>query len=208
MSVVKKFSKNKKTCQVTFTLPKEAITGAKEVLLVGEFNNWNIEEGIAMVDKKDEYKTMVTLEAGRNYEYRFLIDGQKWENDWNAEAYVPNTFGTENSVVTLPIATTAKKTTKAKAKTKKVTATPTTKDNLKKIEGIGPKIEKLLNAEGIMTFADLANTKIAVLRKVLADAGSRYKMHDPKTWAKQSKMAAKGDWDQLTEWQGELKGGK
>jgi len=65
-----------------------------------------------------------------------------------------------------------------------------------------------LNAAGIITFADLAKAPIKTLKKVLADAGNRFKMHDPKTWSAQAKLAAKGDWDKLKAWQGELKGGK
>ena len=79
---------------------------------------------------------------------------------------------------------------------------------MKKVEGNGPKIAGLLNAAGIITFADLAKAPIKTLKKVLADAGKRFKMHDPKTWAAQAELAAKGDWDKLKAWQGELKGGK
>jgi len=79
---------------------------------------------------------------------------------------------------------------------------------LKKVEGIGPKIASLLNDAGIITFADLSKAPIKKLRTVLEDAGSRFRMHDPKTWAAQAKMAAKGNWDKLKAWQGELKGGK
>ena len=81
-------------------------------------------------------------------------------------------------------------------------------DDLKKIEGIGPKIAGLLNADGIKTFADLAKAKKTTLKAVLANAGPRFKMHDPGTWAQQAKLAAKGDWDKLTKLQDELKGGK
>ena len=79
---------------------------------------------------------------------------------------------------------------------------------MKKIEGVGLKIESLLHAKGILTFADLSKAKKATLTGVLADAGARFKMHDPTTWAKQAKLAAAGDWEKLAKWQDELKGGK
>ena len=67
---------------------------------------------------------------------------------------------------------------------------------------------KLLNAKDIKTFTDLAKAKKTLLKGILAEAGSRFKMHDPATWAEQAKLAAKGDWDKLTKLQDELKGGK
>ena len=82
------------------------------------------------------------------------------------------------------------------------------KDDLKKIEGIGPKIEELLNAEGIRTFQDLAAAAYERLKDILTAAGNRYKMHDPATWAQQSQMAADGNWTDLKKWQDELSGGK
>ncbi len=93
----------------------------------------------------------------------------------------------------------AKKATKAKADGD---------DDFKKIEGIGPKISELLKNAGIPTFDDLAKTDVEKIKGILAEAGSRYKMHDPTTWSKQAELAAKGDWDALKKWQDELDGGK
>ena len=64
-------------------------------------------------------------------------------------------------------------------------------DDLKKVNGIGPKMEIILNAKGIKTYKQLAATKITVLREILTEAGPRYRMLDPKTWAKQSATLAK-----------------
>ena len=82
------------------------------------------------------------------------------------------------------------------------------KDNLKKIEGIGPKIEQLLYKAGIFTFQDLSNSKKSTLSNILLNAGNRYKMHDPSTWAEQADLAANGDWEKLKILQDELDGGK
>jgi small subunit ribosomal protein S1 len=81
-------------------------------------------------------------------------------------------------------------------------------DDLKKIEGIGPKIEELLHNAGIVTFADLAKADLTAIKEILNEAGSRYQMHDPTSWPMQSEMAASGEWDKLKEWQDNAKGGK
>lgn len=82
------------------------------------------------------------------------------------------------------------------------------KDNLTRIEGIGPKIEELLHAAGINTFANLGAASADDIRKILAGAGGRFAAHDPETWPQQSQMAADGKWDELEKWQDELDGGK
>ncbi len=81
------------------------------------------------------------------------------------------------------------------------------KDDLTKVEGIGPKIKGLLNNDGIWSFKQLSEAVVSRLQKILDDAGSRYRVHNPKTWADQAKMAAEGKWDELKKWQDELKGG-
>ncbi len=81
-------------------------------------------------------------------------------------------------------------------------------DDLKKIEGIGPKISELLQNGGIKTFAQLADAEVGKLKEILEAAGSRYKMHDPTTWPQQSALAAAGKWDELKVLQDELQGGK
>ena len=93
-------------------------------------------------------------------------------------------------------------------KTKITTVSKKAKDNLQKIEGIGPKIAELLTKAGIKTFTDLSAAKKTTLKSILEAAGSRYKMHDPSTWAKQAKLAAKGKWDKLATLQDELSGGR
>ncbi len=81
-------------------------------------------------------------------------------------------------------------------------------DDLKKIEGIGPKIAEHLNNAGINTFQELADSSVDALKEILENAGPRYKMHDPTTWPQQAGIAASGDWDKLKALQDELNGGK
>lgn len=125
----------------------------------------------------------------------------------------PTAFCAQNVVVEEPEDKTSKpkKAPPAKKpkKTKK-TKPPTSgkKDDLKVVEGIGPKIEQLLYKADIKTYAELGAARIGTLRKILSDAGNRYAIHDPKTWARQAKLAAAGNWDKLKAWQDELKGGK
>ncbi len=87
-------------------------------------------------------------------------------------------------------------------------APPSLKDDLKKIEGIGPKIEGLLNEGGIKTWRQLAKADVAAIKRILEAAGPRYQMHDPGSWPRQSKLAADGDWETLNKLQDELQGGK
>ena len=82
------------------------------------------------------------------------------------------------------------------------------KDDLRIIEGIGPKMATILNDAGIKTFKQLANAKVTTLKEILAAAGPRYNMHNPTTWGKQAKLAAAGRMAELKKLQKELKGGK
>ncbi len=84
----------------------------------------------------------------------------------------------------------------------------TVADDLKKIEGIGPKIEEIINKAGVLTFKQLAETPSETIKSWLEAAGSNFASHDPGTWPKQSEMAANGQWDELKTWQDELDGGK
>ena len=81
------------------------------------------------------------------------------------------------------------------------------KDDLKKVEGIGPKIEELCNGIGIYTWRQLADTSVETLQKMLDDAGPRFQIANPGTWPKQAEMAANGEWDKLQEYQDFLDGG-
>lgn len=223
--LTKQYSKSGAKCKVTFTLPLEAITGAKKVNLIGDFNEWNPTLAIPMKKQKDQYKITLELPTGRDYQFRYIGDNGKWENDWAADSYIYSTIANvDNSVLSLEevirfsvkgkvdINANSISDTKSKssgtAKTLSSTSNTTTKDDLKKIEGIGPKLAEILNASGITTFASLAASEVTELEAILEKAGNRYKMHNPTTWGEQATFAAKGDWDQLKKLQAELNGGK
>lgn len=89
----------RKTVKVVFTLP--AAIYADEVALCGEFNNWRYDDIKLARDRSGDWHTTVALEPGRAYRYRFLLDGQRWENAWNADQYLPNPYGGDDSVLVL-----------------------------------------------------------------------------------------------------------
>lgn len=93
-------------------------------------------------------------------------------------------------------------------KAKIAKAQPPQPDNLKRIEGIGPKIAEVLKAANIDSFAKLAAMTPDQIKDLLNAAGDRFSFQDPATWPAQADLAAQGEWDKLKKWQDELKGGK
>ena len=80
------------------------------------------------------------------------------------------------------------------------------KQDLGKIEGIGPKISEVLASSGILTYADLAEASQDKLKEALAKGGDAFKMHDPTTWTAQAKLADQGKWNELQKMQDDLNG--
>ena len=86
---------------------------------------------------------------------------------------------------------------------------PAGPDDLKRIEGIGPKIAGLLQAAGINTYAQLADTDVDRLKQILEESDPKLlQLADPSTWPRQAKLASTGKWEALEKWQDRLKGGK
>jgi chromosome segregation ATPase len=86
--------------------------------------------------------------------------------------------------------------------------TSATPDDLRKIEGIGPKIARILNDSEILTFSQLSQTEVGRLKEILNAAGPNYRLADPTSWPDQAALAAKNDWEALEKLQGELTGGR
>ncbi len=100
MSIEKKYLKSKPVCKVKFIAPAELTAAAKSVTLAGDFNEWNMAETKLRKQKTGMYATTINLEVGQEYQYRYVIDGERWENDYVADKYVPSNISTEeNSVV-------------------------------------------------------------------------------------------------------------
>jgi len=201
--------------KVTFVLSPETVAGAKEGLLLGEFNHWAPEKGYSLKKSKDGgLSVTISLEAGRSYQYRYLLSDGRWVNDNNAIRYVyDDRVMVDNCLIAVSddgeVVESAKKPAAKKAPAKKA-AMPVASgpDDLTLVEGIGKKIAEILAANGVTSFDELSKQKVTALRTILDAAGSRYKMHDPGTWPKQAKLAATGKWEELKKLQAELKGGK
>ena len=95
--IKKNYSKAGRSCRVTFELPPEV--NAKTACLCGEFNQWD-QTSLLMKRRKDGSFTLtISLAPGRKYRFRYLLDNERWENDWAADAYVNNVFGSDDSIV-------------------------------------------------------------------------------------------------------------
>ncbi len=94
------------------------------------------------------------------------------------------------------------------SQTRAVLGTSVTLDDLKVVEGIGPKIELLCHGIGIRTWFDLSTTEVSLLRTMLADAGSRFSSHDPSTWPEQANLLANGRWADFKALTDGLRGGR
>lgn len=99
MSFKKQFLKSKPVCKVTFRVDAKDVESAEKVQLVGDFNNWDESVEPMSALKSKDFTTTLELEAGKEYQFRYLVNGSIWKNDPQADSYVPNAFGEENSVV-------------------------------------------------------------------------------------------------------------
>jgi 1,4-alpha-glucan branching enzyme len=86
----------KGTTKVVFSLPSEV--DAESAVICGDFNEWSDTTHPLRRYKDGHFAVSINLEEGE-YRYRFLLDGDRWENDWSADSYVANAFGTEDSFV-------------------------------------------------------------------------------------------------------------
>ncbi|MCA9933913.1 MAG: isoamylase early set domain-containing protein [Ardenticatenaceae bacterium] len=93
----KSYSKTGDFCRVTFKLPVEV--GAETAVLAGEFNDWDTNAKPMRKLKDGSFSQTVSVEAGRSYRFRYLLDGERWENDWEADGYAANEHGSDDSVV-------------------------------------------------------------------------------------------------------------
>ena len=93
----KNYSKTGRTCRVTFKIPADV--NAETASLCGEFNHWDRNSGMMKQLKDGSFSITISLEPGRNYRFRYLINGERWENDWAADDYLPNSYGSEDSVI-------------------------------------------------------------------------------------------------------------
>jgi 1,4-alpha-glucan branching enzyme len=99
--IKKESTKSGKRKRVTFRLPAQAAPQANKVTIVGEFNDWNHDATPLNKTEDGDFTVTLELDSGKEYRFRYLIDGMRWENDWRADRYVKSPFGVEDSVVTV-----------------------------------------------------------------------------------------------------------
>lgn len=85
--------------KVTFAMP--AALWADSIHVVGDFNGWD-ERATPLRQTESGWMVSLELDSGRAYEYRYLVNGSEWHNDWQADGYVSNEFGGDNSLVVTP----------------------------------------------------------------------------------------------------------
>ena len=91
----KSYSKTGRACRVTFKVPADAETAA----VLGEFNSWDPEAHPMKKRKDGTFSTTLSLAAGREYRFRYLLDGERWTNDSAPDSEVWNRFGTRDCVI-------------------------------------------------------------------------------------------------------------
>jgi len=102
MSIKKQFLKSKPVCKVSFKLTKDQVNNAGKVNVVGDFNQWNETSDELKPLKDGSFSQTLELESGREYQFRYLIDGTTWMNDEEADRYVISGLGdSHNAVITL-----------------------------------------------------------------------------------------------------------
>ena len=100
MSLKKQYLKSKPICKVTFKLKASEANNAGTAKLVGDFNAWDIQGEPMKNLKNGDFTQTVNLPAEAEYQFRYLLDGENWENDWEADAYLPSPVSfDDNSVV-------------------------------------------------------------------------------------------------------------
>ena len=99
MSVEKKYLKSKPVCKVKFVAPEPLAKESKKIYLAGDFNDWQYQETLLKKQKNGSLATTLNLDTGGEYQYRYVLDGERWENDYDADKYVPSSVGVDNSVV-------------------------------------------------------------------------------------------------------------
>ncbi|MDP4266113.1 MAG: isoamylase early set domain-containing protein [Bacteroidota bacterium] len=102
MSIKKEFLKTKPVCKVTFTIPGKEAHSVDCAHLVGEFNEWDTASHPMKKSKNGSHAVSLNLETGKEYQFKYFINGHRWENDNKADKYVDNCFGnSQNSVIIL-----------------------------------------------------------------------------------------------------------
>lgn len=183
---------------------------ASAAIAVGAYALWNWKDKRPVVDTSTTYRSAAPVAAAAAVPAAAVATKQVAKPATPAkveETVVKEPAKVEKTVVSEPVKAEETKEIKPKETKAAKPAAPAKPDDLKKIEGVGPAIEKLLKAAGFTTFASVADAKTDALQAVLTKAGKRFQTHDPGTWAEQATLARDGKWDALDKLQDELDGG-
>ncbi len=101
MSLKKKYSSTKPECKVTFRLEKALANEFDDVYLVGDFNNWSVDEHPMKKLKSGDFTISINLECDKNYQFRYLADKAEWLNDSEPDSLIANEFSGQNSLLTI-----------------------------------------------------------------------------------------------------------
>ena len=100
MAIKKEYSKDKTICKVTFTLPKDFAQQFDTIAVVGDFNNWDPKANQFVVTANGDHAVSIDLEGNREYQFRYLGNGEVWLNETEAEKTVSSPYGeSKNSVI-------------------------------------------------------------------------------------------------------------
>jgi len=185
--------------KVDFYLKASRVQNAKGGFLVGDFNQWDVNKGIALnLNVDGSLSGSIELTLGKKYEYRYLLSDGRWENDDNPKV-LKNAYGqiVENCVVdTKQLAK-----NQSNSELKSVKKSSGKSEDLTRILGITPKIQTLLKSESITSYQELGKCTIKKLLLILDIANNKKKINYYTSWAKQAKLATAGKWEELTELQ-------
>ena len=95
----KNYTKSGRKCRVTFKVPAEL--AAERVAVLGEFNSWDAESHPLTPRKDGSHSLTISLEAGQDYRFRYLLDSDRWMNDEAADREIANRFGTRDGVISI-----------------------------------------------------------------------------------------------------------
>ena len=181
------------TKNITFSLPAEAVEGASEAILLGDFNNWNPQKAPKLEKQADgSYKAVAQLEEGKTYHYRFLLDNGKWVNDYHAQKYeyVPGLY-VDNCVITIPQSAEenkkAENTASETTNTKVVKADDSSEESSEKTGSPKAKAAKKAKTKIEKEEAPKAKKAKAVNAKVVGEKTEKPAKKAKKTSAKETK---------------------
>lgn len=99
LGFIKQYYENGARCKVTFRLLREVVNNGQHVTIAGDFNNWDVSQSPMTRLKNGDFVITIDVYSNREYRFRYLIDGQRWENDWYADKFAPNNYGSKDSIL-------------------------------------------------------------------------------------------------------------